>query len=82
MIEYACPRCGIAIDAQTHWNQLKTKPDIGDVLICLYCSDIGIVTTTGVRSTEGVERMTMMQQPEIQSALGYAFRFQKERRRR
>ena len=78
MIAYECPRCGIGIEGQTGFNTMKGMPDPGDVMVCVYCSSIGVLNADGtVREADQEERLMMMQQNEVQQALSFAYRFQK-----
>jgi hypothetical protein len=85
--DYDCPRCGYGIDAQTEFKHGAKvgagMPGPGDVLVCVYCSGIGVVEHDGttVRPADPEERLMFMQQSDVQGALTFAYQFQRQRKR-
>jgi hypothetical protein len=83
---YDCPRCGFGLDEQTEFKHGAKvgagMPGPDDVLVCVYCSGIGVVEHDGVtvRAADLEERLMFMQQSDVQQALSFAYQFQKSRR--
>jgi hypothetical protein len=44
-----CLKCGKELDRVTSCNGMRRRPRPGDVSICLYCSDIAILSRSGLR---------------------------------
>ena len=84
---FDCPRCGAGIDAHTQFKPGAKigagLPGPGDVVVCVYCSGIGVVERDGetVRRADGEERLMLLQDKGVRGALSFAYQFQRKWKR-